>query len=78
MNMINDEIHDIRMILIKNIDRLHEVINIDVYVQSIIPSLLEIASNKSWRVRLQITESIPAIARILVIIIINLQIKLNK
>ncbi len=66
MSMINDEIHDIRMILIKNIDRLHEVINIDIYVQSIIPSLIEIASNKSWRVRLQITESIPAIARILV------------
>jgi serine/threonine-protein phosphatase 2A regulatory subunit A len=66
LNMINDENHDIRMILIKNLDRLHEVINIDMYVQSIIPSLMEIASNKSWRVRLQITESIPVIARILV------------
>jgi serine/threonine-protein phosphatase 2A regulatory subunit A len=67
LKMINDEIHDIRMILIKNLDRLHEVVNVDMYVQSIIPSLFEIASNKSWRTRVQITESITVIARILVI-----------
>jgi len=67
LKMINDEIHDIRMILIKNLDRLHEVVNVDMYVQSIIPSLFEIASNKSWRTRVQIAESIIVIARILVI-----------
>jgi serine/threonine-protein phosphatase 2A regulatory subunit A len=63
--MIKDESHDIRMTLIKALDRLHEVINIDIFVQSIIPSLLEIANNKSWRIRIQITESIPVLARIL-------------
>lgn len=66
LNLIKDESHDIRMTLIKTLDRLHEVINIDIFVQSIIPSLLEIASNKSWRIRIQIAESIPVLARILV------------
>ena len=66
LNLIKDESHDIRMTLIKTLDRLHEVINIDIFVQSIIPSLLEIANNKSWRIRIQITESIPVLARILV------------
>jgi serine/threonine-protein phosphatase 2A regulatory subunit A len=69
LNMIKDESPDIRMALIKNLDRLHEVINIDIFVQSIIPSLLEIASNKSWRIRIQITESIPVLARILVLLL---------
>ena len=67
LNLIKDESHDIRMTLIKTLDRLHEVINIDIFVQSIIPSFLEIAQNKSWRIRIQITESIPVLARILVI-----------
>jgi hypothetical protein len=45
---------------------LNEVLNIDVLLPSLIPSLVEIASNKSWRVRIQITESIPVMARIMV------------
>lgn len=66
LNMIKDENHDIRMTLIKSLDRLHEVINIDHFVQSIIPSFVEISSNKSWRTRIQVSESIPVLARILV------------
>lgn len=66
LNLIKDESHDIRMTLIKTLDRLHEVINIDIFVQSIIPSIIEIANNKAWRIRIQITESIPVLARILV------------
>jgi hypothetical protein len=47
LNLIKDESHYIRIrkALIKTLDRLHEVINIDIFVQSIIPSLLEIANN---------------------------------
>jgi len=66
LNLIKDESHDIRMTIIKSLDRLNEVLNIDVLLPSLIPSLVEIASNKSWRVRIQITESIPVMARIMV------------
>jgi serine/threonine-protein phosphatase 2A regulatory subunit A len=66
LNMIKDENHDIRMTLIKTLDSLHEVINIDHFVQSIIPSIIEISANKSWRIRIQVSESVPVVARILV------------
>jgi len=66
LNLIKDESHDIRMTIIKSLDRLNEVMNIDVLLPSLIPSLVEIATNKSWRVRIQITESIPVMARIMV------------
>ncbi len=71
LNLIKDESHDIRMTIIKSLDRLNEVLNIDVLLPSLIPSLVEIASNKSWRVRIQITESIPVMARIMVICFFN-------
>ena len=63
--MIKDNEHDIRMFLIKNLDKLHEVMNIDNIVQGIIPSLIEISNNKNWRIRNQIAETIPVLARIL-------------
>jgi serine/threonine-protein phosphatase 2A regulatory subunit A len=63
--MIKDSEHDIRMSLIKNLDKLHEVMNIDNIVQGIIPSLIEISNNKNWRIRNEIAEAIPILARIL-------------
>lgn len=66
LNLIKDENHDIRMTLVKTLDKLHEVIPIDIYVQSIIPSIIEIANNKQWRIRIQVAESIPIFAKILV------------
>ena len=50
---------------IKNLDKLHEIMNIDNIVQEIIPSLIEISNNKNWRIRNQIAETIPVLARIL-------------
>ena len=70
LNLIKDESHDIRLTIINSLDRLNEVLNIDVLLPSLIPSLVEIASNKSWRVRIQITETIPVMARIMVIFLI--------
>ena len=64
LDLIKDEAHDIRMLIIKNLDKLNEVINIDNYVQGIIPSLMEISENSNWRVRNQVQEIIPTIARI--------------
>ena len=64
LDLIKDEFHDIRMLIIKNLDKLNEEVNIDVYVQGIIPSLIEISGNSNWRVRNQVQEIIPTIARI--------------
>ena len=63
-DLIKDEDHDIRMDLIKNLDKLNEVINIDNFVQGILPSLDEISENKNWRTRNQIEETIIVFARI--------------
>ena len=63
--MIKDESHDIRMALIKTLVQLHEVVNIDSFVNGIIPSLIEISNNPNWRIRNQISETIPVLARIL-------------
>ena len=64
MDLVKDEDHDILMVIIKNLDKLNEVINIDNFVHGIIPSLVEISDNNNWRVRYQIEEIIPVLARI--------------
>ena len=64
LDLIKDEDHDIRMVIIKNLDKLNEVINIDNFVQGIIPSLIEISDNNNWRVRNQVQEIVPVLARI--------------
>ena len=63
-DLIKDEDHDIRMVIIKNLDKLNEVVNIDNFVQGIIPSLVEISDNNNWRVRCQVEETVPVFARI--------------
>ena len=62
--LIKDEDHDIRMVIIKNLDKLNEVVNIDNFVQGIIPSLIEISDNNNWRVGNQVQEIVPVFARI--------------
>ena len=64
IDLIKDEDHDIRMVIIKNLDKLNEVVNIDKFVQGIIPSLIEISDNNNWRVRNQVQEIVPVLARI--------------
>jgi len=64
LDLIKDEDHDIRMVIIKNLDKLNEVVNIDNFVQGIIPSLVEISDNSNWRVRAQVEETVPVFARI--------------
>jgi serine/threonine-protein phosphatase 2A regulatory subunit A len=64
LDLIKDEDHDIRMVIFKHLDKLNEVVNIDNFVQGIIPSLIEISENNNWRVRCQVEETFPVFARI--------------
>ena len=64
LDLIKDEDHDIRMVIIKNLDKLNGVVNIDNFVQGIIPSLIEISDNNNWRVRCKVEETVPVFARI--------------
>ena len=52
------------MVIFKHLDKLNEVVNIDNFVQGIIPSLIEISENNNWRVRCQVEETLPVFARI--------------
>ena len=63
--LIKDEDFDIRMILIKNLDKLNTVISVDTYLQGIIPSIVEISNSKNWRTKKQVAETIPVLAKIL-------------
>lgn len=63
--LIKDEDFDIRMILIKNLDKLNQVISVDANLQGIIPSIVEISNSKNWRTKKQVAETIPVLAKIL-------------
>lgn len=64
LELLKDKDHDIRMVLLKKMDKLHEVVKIDSLVQGIIPSLVEISDNSDWRIRNEIAETLPVFARI--------------
>ena len=50
INIIKDENHNIKMTLIKTLENLNKVLNVDSIIQGIIPSFIEISNNKSWRI----------------------------
>jgi hypothetical protein len=52
------------MTLIKSLELLNGKINIDKIIQGIISSIIEISSNKSWRMRIQIMDDNPILAKI--------------
>ena len=52
------------MSLINNLSELNKVIEINNIIESIMPQIKEISANKSWRVRLQIMEIIPVLAKL--------------
>ena len=53
------------MTLIKTLENLNKVLNVDSIIQGIIPSFIEISSNKFWRVIFQIMNVIPIFLKIL-------------
>ena len=64
LTLIKDENLEIRMTLINNLAELNKVIEINNIIESIMPSIKEISANKSWRVRIQIMEIIPVLAKL--------------
>ena len=65
LEFIKDESHDIRMTLIKSLDKLHEIVKIDNHIAGIMPALSEISNSKNWRIRKQILDTLPTLAKIL-------------
>ena len=64
LTLIKDENIEIRMNLINNLSELNKVIEIDNIIESIILPIKEISANKSWRVRIQIMEIVPVLAKL--------------
>ena len=64
LTLIKDENLEIRMTLINNLSELNKEIKINNIIESIMPSIKEISANKSWRVRIQIMEIIPVLAKL--------------
>ncbi len=71
LNFLKDENHEIRVTLLKNVEKLNEVdkrliqvIPFDIFSQSVFPAVKEILTNKNWRIRVQLTECIPVLAKV--------------
>ena len=64
LTLIKDENIEIRMNLINNLSELNKVIEINNIIESIMPPIKEISANKSWRVRIQIMEIVPVLAKL--------------
>ena len=64
LTLIKDENIEIRMSLINNLPELNKVIDINNIIESIMPPIKEISANKSWRVRIQIMEIVPVLAKL--------------
>ena len=64
LTLIKDENLEIRMTLINNLSELNKEIKINNIIESIMPSIKEISANKSWRIRIQIMEIIPVLAKL--------------
>ena len=64
LTLIKDENLEIRMTLLNNLSELNKVIEINNIIESVMPPIKEISANKSWRVRIQIMEIIPVLAKL--------------
>ena len=60
--LINDENLDIRINLINNLSQLSKIVESNIILEKIIPSIVEISGKKSWRVRNKIINIIPILS----------------
>ena len=64
LTLIKDENLEIRMTLINNLSELDKEIKINNIIESVMPPIKEISTNKSWRVRIQVMEIIPVLSKL--------------
>ncbi|KAJ3412016.1 hypothetical protein HDV05_001397 [Chytridiales sp. JEL 0842] len=62
LQLLKDEASEVRLNIISKMDKVNEVIGIDLLSQSLLPAIVELAEDKQWRVRLAIIENIPLLA----------------
>ncbi len=61
--LLRDENSEVRLNLLKRLDDLNSVIGIDELSTSLVPSLEELAKDKNWRMKIQVIEKIPMLAK---------------
>lgn len=61
--LLRDESSEVRLNLFKRLDDLNSVIGIEELQTSLIPSLEELSKEKNWRLKLQVIEQFPMLAR---------------
>lgn len=59
--LLNDDNLDIKINIIQNIAQLSQTIDLNNFIEKIIPSIISIAQNKSWRLRNKIINIIPSL-----------------
>lgn len=59
---LKDDCPEVRLNIISNLDCVNEVIGIQQLSQSLLPAIVELASDAKWRVRLAIIEYMPLLA----------------
>ena len=59
--LLNDDNLDIKINIIQNIAELSQTIDLNNFIEKIIPSIISIAQNKSWRLRNKIINIIPSL-----------------
>jgi serine/threonine-protein phosphatase 2A regulatory subunit A len=69
--LLKDEASEVRLNIISKMDRVNEVIGIELLSQSLLPAIVELAEDKQWRVRLAIIENIPLLASQLVCVSVS-------
>jgi serine/threonine-protein phosphatase 2A regulatory subunit A len=62
LQMLKDEFPDVRLNIISKLERVNNVIGIELLSQSLLPAIVQLAEDKQWRVRLAIIEYVPLLA----------------
>jgi len=62
LQLLKDEFSDVRLNIISKLEIVNQVIGISLLAQSLLPAIVELAEDKSWRVRQAIIEYIPLLA----------------
>lgn len=56
---LKDDCAEVRLNIIKNIECVNDVIGFEVFSQSLMPAIIELAEDSKWRVRLAILDHMP-------------------